>query len=315
MTSLAPHPLSLRQLQYVVAIADLASFRRAAERCRVAQPSLSAQIAAAEDALGVRLFERDSHGVRLTAAGEVLVVRARRVLREADDLVDAARRLQDPLAGTLRVGVIPTVAPYLLPEIVPALHKAFPRLTLAWVEDKTEVLLRRVDEGSLDAALLAVVPELGALEQRVVRVDPFVLAMPRGHRLAKGRGPVDAGALAGEHVLLLDDGHCFRTQALAVCTAARAEEDELRATSLPTLAQMVSTGVGVTLLPRMSVETEARRANLVTRALQDPAPSRVIVLAWRKTSAVTVALGEVGAVIASSADTRTPRAAASRRPS
>lgn len=299
MPSPSPHPVSLRQLQYVVAVAELCSFRRAAERCRVAQPSLSAQVAAAEDALGVQLFERDSHGVRVTLAGEALVVRARRVLREADDLVDASRRLQDPLAGTLRVGVIPTVAPYLLPEIVPALHAAFPRLTLAWVEDKTEVLLRRVEDGTLDAALLAVVPELGDLVQVPVRTDPFVLAMPKSHPLAKGRGAVDADALAGLHVLLLDDGHCFRTQALAVCTAARAEEDELRATSLPTLAQMVSTGAGVTLLPQMSVETEARRAKLVTRALRDPAPSRTIALAWRHTSAVAAALGEVAKVIAS----------------
>ncbi len=299
MPSPSPHAVSLRQLQYVVAVAELCSFRRAAERCRVAQPSLSAQVAAAEDALGVQLFERDSHGVRVTLAGEALVVRARRVLREADDLVDASRRLQDPLAGTLRVGVIPTVAPYLLPEIVPALHAAFPRLTLAWVEDKTEVLLRRVEDGTLDAALLAVVPELGDLVQVPVRTDPFVLAMPKSHPLAKGRGAVDADALAGLHVLLLDDGHCFRTQALAVCTAARAEEDELRATSLPTLAQMVSTGAGVTLLPQMSVETEARRAKLVTRALRDPAPSRTIALAWRHTSAVAAALGEVAKVIAS----------------
>lgn len=294
----SPHPVSLRQLQYVVAVADLASFRRAAERCRVAQPSLSAQVAAAEDALGVRLFERDSHGVRVTAAGEQLVARARRVLREADDLADAARQLQDPLAGTLRVGVIPTVAPYLLPEIVPALHRAFPRLTIAWVEEKTEVLLKRVEEGTLDAALLAVVPELGELTQVPVRVDPFVLAMPRGHALSKGRGALPLDALAGAHVLLLDDGHCFRTQALSVCTAARAEEDELRATSLPTLAQMVSAGVGVTLLPAMSVDTEARRARLVTRALGAPTPSRTIVLAWRRTSAVAAALDEVARVVA-----------------
>lgn len=293
-----PHPITLRQLQYVVAVADLLSFRRAAERCRVAQPSLSAQIAAAEDALGVVLFERGGRAVRVTTAGEALVARARRVLVEADDLVDAAKRLQDPLAGTLRVGVIPTVAPYLLPDIVPPLHHAFPRLTVAWIEDKTEVLLRRLDEGSLDAALLAVVPELGDLTQVPVREDPFVLAMPRGHALAKSRGAVAIDALAGVRVLLLDDGHCFRTQALAVCAAVHAEEDDLRATSLPTLAQMVSAGAGVTLLPEMAVETEARRANLVTRSLRDPSPSRTIVLAWRRGASADAALRDVAAVVA-----------------
>src|SRR6185295_13996998 len=149
------YKFTLRQIQYLVAVADTLSFRRAAERCNVSQPSLSAQIAEIESALGVPLFERDRRGVLVTAAGQELVVRARRVLVEADDFVEAAHRFVDPLAGTLRIGVIPTIAPYLLPRVVPALGKAYPRLTLVWIEDKTETLVRSVAHGDLDAALLA----------------------------------------------------------------------------------------------------------------------------------------------------------------
>src|SRR5512138_90938 len=150
----APYPGTLRQLQYVLAVAEARSFRRAAEACRVSQPSLSAQVAEAERALGVRLFERDRRRVLVTAAGEALVARARRVLLEADDLVEAARRGADPLAGTLRVGVIPTVGPYLLPRAAPALRKALPALQILWEEDRTPALVRRVAAGELDGALL-----------------------------------------------------------------------------------------------------------------------------------------------------------------
>src|ERR1051326_1860543 len=159
---------TLRQLQYVVAVAEMMSFRRAAERCNVSQPSLSAQVADIEAALGVPLFERDRRGVLVTSAGQELVARARRVLVEADDFVEAANRFVDPLAGTLRIGVIPTIGPYLLPRVVPALRKAYSRLTIVWIEDKTETLVRSVSQGNLDAALLALEANVGDLEYQEI---------------------------------------------------------------------------------------------------------------------------------------------------
>src|SRR3954470_955081 len=175
---LRPHPFTLRQLQYVVAVAETRNFRRAAERCRVAQPSLSAQLSQLEEALGVRLFERTSRGVLVTAAGEEIVARARKLIVDGDDLVSAARRLGDPLAGTLRVGVIPTISPYLLPAIVPALRKKHPRLNLVWTEDRTGSLVAALDSGSIDAALLALVPETDNLDSEEIARDAFVLATP-----------------------------------------------------------------------------------------------------------------------------------------
>ena len=240
--------LSLRQLQYVVAIADTLGFRRAAERCHVSQPSLSAQVAELEETLGVKLFERDRRRVLVTTAGADLVARARRVLSEAGDLVEAAVRLGDPLAGPLRLGVIPTIAPYLLPEAVPAVLARFPRIKLLFREDKTEVLVASLEEGKLDAAVLALEADIGELAHAVIADDPFVLAAPKKHALARKR-TIAAADLEGETVLLLDDGHCLRGQALSYCASAHANEASFRATSLSTLAQMVSSGVGVTLLP------------------------------------------------------------------
>ncbi len=291
--SFAPLPLTLRQLQYLVAIDDAKSFRRAAERCRVAQPSLSAQVAELERALGVQVFERSRRGVLLTAAGGELVERARRVLLEADDLVDAARRFVDPLEGTLRIGVIPTIGPYLLPDVVPALHAEYPKLSLLWVEDKTDVLVRKIARGELDAALLALEADLGELEHEVIASDPFLLATPVDHPLARGTRPVRPEELGGEKVLLLDDGHCFREQALTYCQGAKAEELGFRATSLSTLAQMVSSGAGVTLLPSVAVETETRRSALVIRRFARPVPARTIVLARRPRTPLAPALHRI----------------------
>jgi len=293
----APYPVTLRQLQYALAVAETGSFRRAAERCRVAQPSLSAQLAEAERALGVRLFDRDRRRVIVTVAGAAVLERARRLLVEADDLLETARQQSDPLAGTLRLGVIPTVAPYLLPAIAPALRRAFPRLTLQWTEDRTGVLVPRVEAGELDAALAARESNLGALHAEPLLEDPFVLAVPPAHPLARGGGTVGPEALAGEQVLLLDEGHCLREQALAVCAASRATELGFRATSLPTLVQMVSSGAGVTLLPQIAVDAEARRADLRLRRFAAPAPARTLVLAWRSGAALEPALRAVAEAI------------------
>src|SRR5262245_29463203 len=256
----APHPFTLRQLQYVTAVADTGSFRRAAERCAVSQPALSSQVAAVEQGLGVRLFERDHRRVLPTAAGQELLARARRLLVDAEDLTQASRRLGDPLAGTVRIGVIPTVSPYLLPEVVPALRRRQARLTVVWIEDKTDVLAARLQEGALDGALLALEPRLADFESEIIGEDPFLLAAPRTHPLAARRSPAHLHDLKGAHVLLLDDGHCLRDQALEVCAKGEAEELGFRATSLATLVQMVASGAGVTLLPRLAAPAESRRS-------------------------------------------------------
>lgn len=278
---LRPHPFTLRQLQYVIAVADALSFRKAALRCRVSQPALSAQVAAAEDALGLVIFERTRRRVMLTPAGERLVAQARAVLRETDDLVGLAEQTRDPLAGTLRLGVIPTLSPYLLPAVTPALRLAFPRLSSVWVEGHTETLVARLGEGELDAAVLALEADLGALDHAVIARDEFVLATPRAHPLGRSLLPAEPGELQGSDVLLLDDGHCFRDQALAVCSGAGAHELGFRATSLSTLVQMVAAGLGVTLLPRCSLPIEASRAALSVRPFASPAPYRTVALVWR----------------------------------
>src|SRR5262249_19671268 len=284
---------TLRQIQYAVAVAEMMSFRRAAELCHVSQPSLSAQIAELESALGVPLFERDRRGVLVTAAGQELLARARRVLLEADDFVEAANRFVDPLAGTLRIGVIPTIAPYLLPRVVPALRKAYPHLTFVWIEDKTETLVRSVNHGELDSALLALEAHIGDLEHVAITVDPFVLATPKDHPLSRASGPIARNRLRGESILLLDDGHCFRDQVLEYCSGSKVEELGFRATSLPTLAQMVSSGAGITLLPTIALPTETQRSRLTVRPFSPPVPFRTIVLGWRRRSALADTLSRI----------------------
>lgn len=293
----APHPFTLRQLQYVRAVAELRSFRRAAEACGVSQPALSVQVAQVEELLGVVLFERSQRKVLLTPAGEVLLVRIRALLVDAGSLVDAARRASDPLAGTLRIGVIPTVAPYFLPRVAPALRVHFPRMGVVWTEEKTPVLAERLAAGTLDAMLLALEADLGEVAHAEVAHDPFVLAVPPGHRLAQGHDPVTDADLAGEGVLLLDDGHCFRTQALAYCARTEVHETAFRATSLGTLVQMVAGGAGVTFLPSCAIATEVPRAGLVVQELAVPAPYRTVVLAWRRGSPLAEALGLVAATM------------------
>ena len=295
--NLTATPLTLRQLQYAVAVAETRNFRRAAERCAVSQPALSAQLAALEETLGARLFERGRSGVLITVAGEDLVARARRVLLEVSDLAAAAARHRDPLAGTLRIGVIPTIGPYVLPLVAPRLRAAFPHASFVWVEDKTDVLLDRLARGELDAALLARVAGVEAFALVEVGVDRFVLALPPGHELARGKAPVKPSDLAGEAVLLLDDGHCFRDQALAYCAGAGAQELGYRATSLPTLVQMVAGGAGVTLLPEIAVETERAHADLAIRTFAPREPARTVVLAWRASSPLGDALAQVAATI------------------
>lgn len=292
----APHPFSLRQLQYVVAVADALSFSKAAQHCHVSQPSLSAQVAELETALGMQLFERNRRKVLVTVAGDQFIDRARAVLREADDLVTAAQRWSDPLTGTLRLGVIPTLAPYLVPCIRPALRRAFPKLSLLWLEEKTSVLTSKLAAGELEGALLAMEADIGDVEREIIGYDPFVVVAAMGHRLTAKKRPAKRDELDGEHVLLLDDGHCFRDQALAVCSKMRAQELEFRATSLSTLAQMVADGAGVTLLPQIAVPTEMKRARLAIRPFAEPSPGRTIALVWRRRSPLGDALKRIATI-------------------
>lgn len=293
----APHPFSLRQLQYLVAVADLLSFRKAAEHCHVSQPSLSAQLAELESAFGVRVFERDRRRVMLTGAGEELVQRARRLLAEADHLQEAAKRSGDPFSGSMRIGIIPTISPYLLPIIAPMIRIDYPRLKVVWVEEKTAALSAALHHGTLDAAILALEADIGRLDHAVIAKDPFVLATPKNHALGRKKTSVTTEELRGLGILLLDDGHCFRDQALAFCADAEAHELEFRATSLSTLAQMVASGAGVTLLPGLAVPTESKRAALRVRTFSKPSPHRTIGLVWRKGSPLAEALQKIAATI------------------
>jgi LysR family hydrogen peroxide-inducible transcriptional activator len=252
---------------------------------------MSAQIAQLERTLGVVLFERSRARVLPTPAGAALLVRARELLERADDLNLSVARAH-PLEGTLRIGVIPTLAPYLLPALTPAIRKRHPKLVVRWVEEKTAHAVERLERGDLDAILVAAVPELGACERAVIGEDPFMLAAPPNHPLAKG-GPLRVSALDGADVLVLEEGHCFGDQALDVCARAGAHEVAFRATSLSTLAQMVGSGAGITLLPALAAETEAKRARLALRPFKAPAPSRTIALAWRRRSPLKGALEDL----------------------
>ena len=275
--------LSLRQLQYVVAVADTLGFRRAAERCAVSQPTLSTQVQHLEDVLGVKLFERDRRRVLLTSAGEEVVTRARRILVETEDLLAVATRARDPFVGTFRVGVIPTIAPYFLPEVTQVLAKKYPHLRIVFREEKTEDTVRDLWAGTLDAGLVALEAELGALEHAEVMRDPFVVAMPKGHRLAKKK-KIAQRDLDDQDVLLLEDGHCLRSQALALCSKAGAHEMDLRATSLATLVQMVAGSSAVTLLPDLALSVENRGGQLEIRPFSAPIPFRTLALVWRPRS-------------------------------
>jgi LysR family hydrogen peroxide-inducible transcriptional activator len=293
----SPHAFSLRQLQYAVAVAETGGFRRAAVRCHVSQPALSGQIAELESQLGARLFERGTRLV-ITAAGEELLARARTLLTHADELADSAARGADPFEKTVRLGVIPTIAPYLLPEAAPALRARYPKLRIVWVEEKTPALRARLESGELDGLIVARESALGDVAEEPIGSDPFVLATPLGHPLARTKKPLRMDALTDEAVMLLEDGHCFRDQVLALCARSGVAENELRATSLATLVQMVAGGAGVTLLPSLALEAENRGGALALRELAAPKPARTLVLAWRTTAPLAATFAPLGRTLA-----------------
>src|SRR5690606_20295083 len=246
--------------------------------------------------------------VMLTAAGQDVVQRARRIVAEVDEMKEAARRSRDPGSGTLRLGVFPTLGPYLLPHVVPQLRERFPQLELLLTEEKSDVLLQRLREGKLDAALLALPIHDDQLHAEFLFEEPFLLAAPAAHPLAKQK-VLSMDALGEETLLLLEDGHCLRDQALDVCRLAGAQEKAgFRATSLETLRQMVAAGVGVTLLPALSVHAPiVQPAGIRLVPFRKPAPNRRIALVWRKSSALDGFLRDLADAIGALARAQLPR--------
>ena len=291
--------LKLKDLRYLVAVADTRHFGRAAERCFVSQPTLSTQLKKLEEYLGVQLIERQPKRVALTAAGEEIVARARRILEASDEVIALARAHRDPLAGTLRIAMLPTIGPYLLPRVAREIGKALPRLDLRLYEYTTAAMLAKLRAGEIDLGILALPVDLDGLEARELYDEAFMVALPATHPLAK-RPTIRIQDLHGETLLLLEDGHCLRDQALAVCShASMQEKQDFRATSLETLRQMVATGAGVTLLPELATHGAYRHARgVVVRPFARPAPLRKIGGVWRKTSARHAAIAAVCAQIA-----------------
>jgi LysR family hydrogen peroxide-inducible transcriptional activator len=286
--------MNLRDLKYLVAGAEHAHYGRAALACNVSQPALSMQLQKLEDTLGVQLFERSNKAVRVTRVGEEIIARARHVLREAEEIVRVAKAHQDPLAGDFRLGAFPTIAPYFLPKIVPTIHRRLPKLNLLLVEEKTQVLLEMLHNGALDAALIALPVDEKEFVVKALFEDPFLLAVPKTHPLAAKKS-VEMKDLRHERLLLLEEGHCLRAQALAVCELAGSrDQNEFRATSLETLHQMVVAGVGITLIPQIAARSDRHVAYIPFRS---HAPSRTIGLVWRKRGAKAVCAERIGELV------------------
>lgn len=275
---------TLRQLQYLKLLHEHGSFSRAAEAAHVTQPTLSAGIQELEKILGAPVVDRARSGVILTAAGEEAVSRAQVILAQAEDLVQATQAAGQPLTGRFRLGVIPTIAPYLLPKALPVLRERFPKLRLFLREDLTNRLIAALRAGSLDAALIALPYDMTGLAWAHVEDDELLAAAPANHRMALEE-KVKPEDLEGDDLILLEDGHCLRDHALAACglePPKPTSEESFAATSLPTLVQMVGSGLGVSFLPAMAVKAGlTEHVPITVRPLEADHPSREIVVAWR----------------------------------
>ena len=278
--------LKLKDLRYLVAVADTRHFGRAAERSFVSQPTLSAQLKKLEEYLGVQLIERAPKRVQLTPAGEEIVERARRILDASDEIVELARGHRDPLAGRLKLALLPTIGPYLLPNVAARLRKQLPRLELMLYEYQTDPLLEKLHSGEIDVGILALPVPLDGLDSYELYKEPFTVAVPSTHRLAQ-RNSIKVSDLDHETLLLLEDGHCLREQALDICSSTHVhEKQDFRATSLETLRQMVAAGVGITLLPELAGRGAYGNARGVAiKPFVKPTPTRTIGAVWRKSSA------------------------------
>jgi LysR family hydrogen peroxide-inducible transcriptional activator len=290
--------MNLKDLKYLVALADTGHFGRAAERTFVSQPTLSAQLKKLEEYLGVKLVERQPKNVQLTEVGKQVVVRARRMLDEGNEIVALARNNADPLAGKLKIGLIPTVGPYLLPRVMQRIRKALPQLGLMLYEYQTEPLLKRLREGDIDLAIMALPADQEGMESRALYEEAFTVALPNSHPLAQ-KSTIKVSDLKGQTLLLLEDGHCLRDQALEVCSRVDVREaEDFRATSLETLRQMVVAGLGITLLPELAVESPfGSQRGLTVRHFVKPAPRRTVGAVWRKSSTRAPAILALCAVL------------------
>lgn len=278
---------TLRQLGYLVAVAEHGTFGAAAAALQISQPALSTQVAEAEHRLGLTMFERGRHGARATPEGEAVLAAARRVIEEVRELVRIAAERSGDLAGPLALGAIPTIAPYLLPAVVRETRRRYPDVELQLREDRTATLLASLRSGTIDLALLAApVPgDAAGIEVVELARDPFVLALPDGHPFA-GSSRLPQSALGGLPMLLLEEGHCLREHAAEACSIIGASTlGSIQGTSLPSLSQMVAAGMGATLLPASALAVEARNGSgITTRPLREPEPFRTIALAWRSRS-------------------------------
>jgi len=291
--------LKLKDLRYLVAVADTRHFGQAAARCFVSQPTLSAQLKKLEDYLGVQLIERQPRRIALTEAGAQVVARARRIIEAGDEIVALSQLQRDPLAGRLRLALLPTIGPYLLPLVAGRIRRKLPRLELLMYEYQTGPMLEHLHAGDIDVGILALpVPADGLIDRRLFD-EPFVVALPESNPLAS-RKSLKSADLDGETLLLLEDGHCLRDQALDVCRNSSVQEkQDFRATSLETLRQMVASGTGITLLPQLASSGaygHARGISIVPFAR--PAPVRHVGALWRKTTARGAAIEAVCEVIA-----------------
>lgn len=291
---------TFRQLRYVDALARHGHFGRAADACAISQPALSMQIKELEEALGTALFERSARQVRLTAFGEAFSVRARDILRAVDELADLARASREGLVGRLRIGIIPTVAPYLLPAIIGDLTQMHAGLDIHVRETQTPKLIQELGEGRLDTAIVALPISEPSMTEEALFSEDFILVRP-----AEDEGkPVPSSEMLREmRLLLLEEGHCFRDQALSFCGMASARPKELLdGSSLSTLVQMVGAGMGVTLIPEMAVAVETRSAPVSIARFESPPPSRTIGMIWRRTSPLSAQLAQIAAVVRRSAE-------------
>jgi LysR family hydrogen peroxide-inducible transcriptional activator len=286
--------MNLRDLRYLVALADTRHFGKAAARCYVSQPTLSAQIKKLENYLGVQLIERQPRRVALTETGAKIVPLARRMLQESDEIVALARNEHDPLAGKLNMALIPTIGPYLLPLVMRRIRKQLPQLKLMLYEYQTQPLLEKLRAGDIELGILALPVPLDGLEARELYEEPFTVAVPTSSDLAK-KQHLKVDDLNGETVLLLEDGHCLRDQALDVCNRVDAKESEdYRATSLETLRQMVAAGLGITLLPELATRGPFGSGHgLAVKTFTRPVPSRSVGAIWRKSSSRTQAINAI----------------------
>jgi len=288
--------ISIKQLRYFEALARTLHFGRAAEVCAVTQPALSMQIQELERELGAALIERTRTGAKLTPEGEEVARRVATILAAVRDLEASARQSDALLCHALRLGVIPTIAPYLLPRLLPALRDAYPDLDLELRESQTHHLLADLVGGRLDAVLLALPAEHPDMETLALFEDEFLLALPESRKPPEGT--LASPALFGnERILLLEEGHCLRDQALAVCALNRTGKlDTMGTTSLSTLVQMVAGGFGVTFLPRLCLDVEGKRAGVIVVPFEAPAPHRTIGLAWRRSSPRKADFRELGRI-------------------